>query len=102
MPAGSMRRLHRYRKRPSSGRYWLTPTTLYRKLNREFHFDYDPCPYPLPPGFNGLTVKWGCSNYVNPPFRKDDVRGGTGPTAFVHKAIAEQRPGNTSVIVVGA
>ena len=83
-----------------SGRYWLTPPDLYRKLNAEFRFDYDPCPYPLPKGFNSLTQEWGKSNFVNPPFRKDDVIGGRGPTAFVRKAIAEQQEGKTSVLVL--
>jgi hypothetical protein len=45
-------------------------------------------------------MEWGTSNYVNPPFRKDDVIGGNGPTAFVRKAIAEQKKGKTSVIVL--
>jgi len=48
--------------------YWLTPPDLYARLDAEFHFDFDPCPYPLPPGFDGLACEWGKSNYVNPPF----------------------------------
>lgn len=52
--------------------YWLTPPDLYAKLDAEFHFDFDPCPYPLPDGFDGLMCEWGRSNYVNPPF--GDVR----------------------------
>ena len=40
------------------------------------------------------------SNFVNPPFRKDDVVGGTGPMAFVRKAIAEQQKGKTSVLLL--
>lgn len=48
--------------------YWLTPPDLYARLNARFRFDFDPCPYPLPPGFDGLTCEWGRSNYVNPPF----------------------------------
>ena len=51
-----------------SKHYWLTPPALYAQLDAEFHFDFDPCPYPLPPGFDGLTCEWGRSNYVNPPF----------------------------------
>lgn len=39
--------------------YWLTPEPLMDELNREFNFDFDPCPYPLPEGFDGLTVEWG-------------------------------------------
>ena len=82
------------------GRYWLTPPALYRKLNAEFQFDHDPCPYPLPKGFNGLLTDWGKRNWVNPPFSKDDVIGGRGATAFVRKAIGEQKKGKTSVIVL--
>ncbi|MCH8906172.1 MAG: hypothetical protein IH840_03700, partial [Candidatus Heimdallarchaeota archaeon] len=51
----------------------------------------DPCPHPLPAGYNGLEVEWGKSNYVNPPYRKDDTFGATGMTAFIYKAIAENK-----------
>jgi hypothetical protein len=83
-----------------SGRYWLTPPALYRKLHAEFRFDHDPCPYPLPKGFNSLIQEWGKCNYVNPPFSKSDVVGGKGATAFVRKAISEQQKGKTSVLVL--
>src|SRR3546814_11981679 len=39
--------------------YWLTPPDLYAALDAEFHFDFDPCPYPKPEGFDGLTFEWG-------------------------------------------
>lgn len=71
--------------------YWLTPKALYSALDSEFGFDFDPCPFPLPEGFDGLLADWGRSNYVNPPF--------TGATAWVRKAIAEQKKGNTSVLM---
>ena len=48
--------------------YWLTPPELYAALDAEFAFDFDPCPFPLPADFDGLTCEWGASNYVNPPF----------------------------------
>src|ERR1039458_4179588 len=74
--------------------YWLTPPELYTKLDAEFHFDFDPCPYPLPEGFDGLTCEWGRSNYVNPPFGSIIHQGRKkGPTAWVRKAIAEQAKG---------
>jgi hypothetical protein len=92
--------VHKPKRIQRSGRYWLTPADLFRKLDAEFHFDYDPCPYPLPRDHNALTMEWGTSNYVNPPFSKDDVIGGNGATAFVRKAIAEQQKGKTSVIVL--
>lgn len=81
-------------------KYWLTPPEIYSQLNGEFEFDFDPCPCPLPNGYNGLNVPWGKSNYVNPPFRAKDCRYGSGPTAFVHKAIAEHKHGNGSVLVL--
>ena len=80
--------------------YWLTPTDLYDKLNAEFNFDFDPCPYPLPEGFDGLTCEWGASNYVNPPFGSIIHEGKKkGPTAWMRKAILEQSKGKSSVIV---
>lgn len=80
--------------------YWLTPRNLYRALDAEFHFDFDPCPYPRPLDFDGTTVEWGKSNYVNPPFRERDAFNGKGPTAFVRKAIAEQKKGKSSVLLL--
>lgn len=47
--------------------YWLTPPDLYAQLDAEFHFDFDPCPFPKPDDFDGLTCEWGQRNYVNPP-----------------------------------
>jgi hypothetical protein len=76
--------------------YWLTPPDLYLKLDQEFHFDFDPCPYPRPDGFDGLSAEWGKSNYVNPLF----VAGkGQGPTAWARKAITEYEKGNKIVMV---
>lgn len=83
-----------------TGRYWLTPPELYEALDAEFTFDFDPCPFPRPEGFNGLNEKWGRMNYVNPPFRPHDGIEGKGPTAFVHKAIAEHKMGRGSVLVL--
>ena len=53
-----------HRGAPDGKHYWLTPPALYAELNAEFHFDFDPCPYPLPDGFDGLTCEWGQRNYV--------------------------------------
>ena len=91
---------HKLSRNRRNGRYWITPPALYRKLDAEFQFDFDPCPYPLPKSFNSLNLEWGHCNYVNPPFRKDDVTGGHGATAFVRKAIAEQRKGKTSILLL--
>jgi hypothetical protein len=80
--------------------YWLTPPDLYAALDAEFGFDFDPCPYPRPDGFDGLTCDWGQRNYVNPPFGSIIHQGKKkGPTAWVRKAIAEQRKGKLVVLV---
>lgn len=83
-------------------KYWLTPPDLMRQLNEEYHFDFDPCPCPRPDGYDSLVVPWGNVNYVNPPFHRDDGVNGKGPTAFVHKAIAESKLGKTSVLTLPA
>jgi hypothetical protein len=80
-------------------KFWLTPPALLRQLNDEFNFDFDPCPYPLPAGYNSLVVPWGKMNYVNPPFRIADGPYG-GPVEFARKAIEERDNGNKSVIVL--
>ena len=79
--------------------YWLTPPELYDELNAEFNFDFDPCPYPKPEGFDGLTCEWGQRNYVNPPFGSimhqgpDDKKPKKkGPTAWMRKAIVHKMP----------
>lgn len=82
-------------------RYWLTPPDLYQRLDDEFHFDFDPCPYPREPGYNSLDLLWGKMNYCNPPYRKTEGNK-YGPTAFVRKAIAEQERGNTTVLLLPA
>jgi len=80
--------------------YWLTPPELYKELNTEFSFDFDPCPYPLPNGFDGLTCEWGESNYVNPPFSSIIHEGKKkGITAWIKKAIEESKKGKKIVIV---
>jgi len=80
--------------------YWLTPPELYASLNAEFHFDFDPCPFPKSETFDGLTAEWGASSYVNPPFGSIIHEGKKkGPTAWVRKAIAEQKKGKRVVLV---
>ena len=47
---------------------WATPKWLYEELDKEFHFDFDPCPLNEKPDFDGLSVEWGKVNYINPPY----------------------------------
>ncbi len=82
----------RLKERPEHG-YWIIPPEIYNPLNKEFNFQFDPCPNPRPTEFNGLEVDWKKSNWVNPPFW-------AGITAWVRKAVAEQEKGNTSVLIL--
>ena len=47
---------------------WSTPKWLYDELNKEFHFDFDPCPLNDNPVFDGLSIEWKQRNYINPPY----------------------------------
>ena len=86
--------------------YWLTPKELFKKLTKRFNFNFDPCPYPKPEEFDGLTCEWGTSSYVNPPFGsiihqgpKDKKPKKKGATAWVRKAIEEHKKGKSVVLV---
>lgn len=82
--------------------YWLIPSDKYEELNKEFHFDFDPCPFPRPEGFDGLTCEWGKSNWVNPPFTgmaKEPGKRKIGPMAWARKALLERAQGRLSVLI---
>ena len=76
----------------------LTPPELYAKLDMEFHFDFDPCPYPKTEGFDGLTCEWGLRNYCNPPFWH--IEGQKGITGWVRKALLEADKGKLTVLAL--
>lgn len=99
IPAGIDNKFHSG-NRGDGKHYWLTPPDIMGKLDMEFSFDFDPCPFPLPEGFDGLTCSWGRSNYVNPPFGSIIHEGKKkGPTAWVRKALAEYEQGKRVVLV---
>lgn len=74
-------------------RYWRTPPDMMMKLQDQYNFDFDPCPYPRPEGFDGLTVEWGERNWVNPPFTG-------GIMKWIRKAVAECKRGKISVMIL--
>src|SRR3990167_10182337 len=84
-------------KKDSKKNYWLTPKKHYKVLDDEFHFDFDPCPFPKPDDFDGLTAEWGNVNYVNPPFKKED---GGGIAYWITKGIEENKKGKTVVFLI--
>jgi len=87
--------------KPSGPEYWLIPEFIYNPLNQKYKFDFDPCPYPKPAGYNSLSseVKWGKMNWVNPPFKLRDAPYG-GIAKFVDRAILEKKKGNKSVFIL--
>lgn len=67
---------------------WSTPTKVYQYLNKEFSFDFDPCPL----GANTAFVEsWGLRCFVNPPY--SDIR------RFMEKALTEIKSGRTELAV---
>jgi hypothetical protein len=75
------------------GGYWIIPPDIFVPLNEKYHFDFDPTPYPRPKDFDGLSVEWGQSNWVNPLFQNGWAKWG-------HKAISEYRKGKTIVMIL--
>jgi len=71
---------------------WATPKEFYDNLNEEFNFDFDPCP--LSSDFDGLSIEWKSSNYVNPPYSR------LLKEAFVRKALEESKKGKTCVLLL--
>jgi site-specific DNA-methyltransferase (adenine-specific) len=72
--------------------HWATPKWLYDELDKEFNFDFDPCP--LNATFNGLDIKWGKSNFVNPPYNRVDK------PKFIQKAFEQWKWGKTCVLLL--
>jgi len=76
---------------------WATPKEFYDKLNEEFNFDFDPCPYnsgEINPQNDGLLITWGKSNFINPPYSRKQKE------AFVLKAIHESKKGKVCVLLL--
>lgn len=76
---------------------WATPIEVYRKLDEEFCFDFDPCPLQygeIPPEKDGLLIPWGKRNFINPPYSRELKE------KFVLRAIEESKKGNLCVLLL--
>lgn len=74
---------------------YATPPELYNELNKEFNFDFDPCPYNEGKIINdGLKIDWGKSNFVNPPYSQKLKE------QFIIKGVEEMKKGNISVFLI--
>lgn len=73
---------------------WATPKDFYDDLNREFNFNFDPCPFMHDMSWDGLQVEWKERNYINPPYSRKLKE------AFVKKAVEESRRGKLCVMLL--
>jgi len=79
---------------------YATPPDFYQALNKRFNFDFDPCPYcEGDVVVDGLTIDWGKSNYINPPY-SDLKESGYLKSSFVKKAIEESKKGKLCVMLL--
>ena len=78
---------------------WKTPKDFYDKLDKEFNFDFDPCPesnYTNGGSVNGLECEWGERNYCNPPYKSKEQ------DAFIKKGFEEWKKGKLVVFLIPA
>ena len=76
---------------------WETPKELYDKLNKEFNFDFDPCPInigKITPDKDGLLIDWGERNFINPPYSRKLK------DAFVKRAVEMSERGKLCVCLL--
>lgn len=68
-----------------------TEKAFQEALNKEYDFDFDPCPLERP-DWDGLEVTWGKRNWVNPPFSHINK--------WVEKAVTEMMKGHFTVMLI--
>ena len=75
--------------------HWSTPDYFYNELDKEFHFDFDPCPLNHDvKTWDGLKIEWGDRCFCNPPYSIELK------TKFIHKAIGESKKGSLVVMLL--
>lgn len=72
--------------------HWETPKYVYEPLDKEFLFDFDPCP--LHADFDGLSIDWGKRNFINPPYSQELKE------AFIRKSLDESKKGKLCVMLL--
>lgn len=76
----------------SKDQSWRTPEGLLQLLNKEFDFNFDPCP--INNTFNGLEIEWKERNFINPPYKFVDI--------WIMKGWNESTKGKLCVFLVAA
>jgi len=72
---------------------WATPKWLYEELNKEFNFNFDPCPLHNPGNIDGLLIDWKERNYINPPYGRAIIN-------WIKKAYEESNKGKLCVMLI--
>ncbi len=78
---------------------WTTPKEFYDKLNKEFKFNFDPCPtknYTNGGKVDGLKCQWKERNFVNPPYTSGQQN------LWIEKGFEEWKKGKLVVFLVPA
>jgi len=70
---------------------WRTPKAVYQILDAEFNFEFDPCP--INPKFDGLSIDWKKSNFVNPPYGLEIAK-------WIEKGYSEYLKGKTVIFLI--
>ncbi len=74
---------------------WQTPPDFYELLNKEFDFNFDPCPHQHNVDlWDGLAIDWGERSFINPPYSQKLKE------AFVIKAIEQSGQGKLCVCLL--
>ena len=74
---------------------YATPPSFFAQINKEYQFDFDPCPYCEGEiKVDGLKIEWGNSNFVNPPYSQKLKE------AFIKKGIEESKKGKLCVFLI--
>ena len=72
-----------------------TTPEFYESLNKEFDFNFDPCPYQHNVDiWDGLAIDWGERSFINPPYSQKLKE------AFVIKAIEQAGQGKLCVCLL--
>jgi len=71
---------------------WGTPAAFYEELNKEFNFNFDPCPLNENPLVDGLSIEWGSRTFCNPPY--SDL------AKWIKKAYEESQKGKLVVMLI--
>lgn len=75
----------------SASMNWKTPKKLFEELDKEFDFNFDPCPEYA--SFDGLAIDWKERNFVNPPY-------GNQLKLWIKKGYDEAQKGKTVVFLI--